>query len=864
MDHAPNNPPPATAKSLFQELRGLPARLQADRLAELSPGTALRAEVEELLACDSAAAPFDAGPAASIGLVDEPELVHAFPTVDGFTIVGFLGRGSSSVVYKARQHHPPRFVALKCISAGLHSDPVRAVFRREARALAQLQHPGIATLYAAHAPADAPSFLVLELVEGRPLTEHCRGMTARLSATLRLFRRVCEAVEYAHARGVIHLDLKPANILVDRGDQPHVLDFGLAAILAPFSNDITASIRLTRDHVHGTLAYMSPEQAALEAVPPDTRADQYALGAILFELLTGRVPLTTEGLALPAALAKVRQSPRARLRDVAPALSRDLGTILAKALDTDPARRYASVAHFSDDLQRYSEHRPILARPPSAIYILRRFARRRWKAALAGALGVAMAIAGVILLALSRQQARTEYLASRDSLTATISNISHRLSRLMGTEEVRRELLESMLPQAARLARENPGDIAAAAAEADVRDALADVTLSAGDTTGALREREAVLAARRHIAVKNPTPASRAALSIALVKVGDILGQQAGPTAALPYYQESMAIDEALHEEEPDCREWLDNLTWSCERLADIARLRGNAAEARLLSERRLVLVDRLGATFPGHRSEYARAVANFYDASLLPVTSPSRADHLIAARRSLAAALAAEPLNHSYLTTAFVDVFGRADAALAAGDTAAHIGFAREAIAIAAKLHAADPQAIHFLVHLTDARATLSRALLPSSAADAYAVAYLAQVEAASLVDRSAPGPVALLSALRAYETAAAAAEADGRPAECAAFAELAESTLARAEELYPSTRGVFGAAASWWVCRAPARLRNPHLAAAAAARCLDLCGWADADLLRTLQPVFAAVGDEANARRATAALEQLNAPPL
>jgi hypothetical protein len=228
----------------------------------------------------------------------------------------------------------------------------------------------------------------MERVAGVPLTEHplARGpVRGRLALAL----QVCDAVHYAHQRGVIHRDLKPGNVLVDAEGRARVLDFGIARRV-----DVDAGSTATGlGEVLGSLAYMSPEQVAGDPLDVDVRSDVYALGVMLHELLAGRRPLALDGRSFPAALRIILNEEPPRLGTVDPALAGDLETIVAKALEKEKEQRYASAAALADDLRRYLADEPIAARPASAVYQMRKFARRN--RALAG--GAALAAAALVV-----------------------------------------------------------------------------------------------------------------------------------------------------------------------------------------------------------------------------------------------------------------------------------------------------------------------------------------------------------------------------------------------------------------------------------------------------------------------------------
>jgi predicted Ser/Thr protein kinase/tetratricopeptide (TPR) repeat protein len=319
---------------------------------------------------------------------------EALPSPPGFTIIDELGRGGMGVVYCARQHHPKRTVALKVTRATLVSSSARRRFELEAELLARLEHPGIARIYASGIdPVTNVPFFAMELVEGRPLDEHARELSTR--ERLDLLAQVCDAVEHAHQKGIVHRDLKPSNILVDSGGKPRILDFGVARV-----TDTDVSITTLHTDVGaliGTVPYMSPEQAAGDPAEVDTRSDVYALGVIAYRLLTGRLPYNIENRLVHEAVRVIREQDPTPLSSVNRALRGDVQTIVHKALEKEKPRRYQSASALADDLRRYLDNIPIAARPPSATYQIRKFARRN-QALVAGLVATfVVLVAGIVV-----------------------------------------------------------------------------------------------------------------------------------------------------------------------------------------------------------------------------------------------------------------------------------------------------------------------------------------------------------------------------------------------------------------------------------------------------------------------------------
>ena len=398
-----------------------PARLAAFLDEQCAGDADLRAAVEELLHLDRGAEAAESllrSPLAGSRPKAVAPPAPRFPAIGRYRVVRLLGEGGMGAVYEAEQDSPRRPVALKVVRPGLASPALLKRFAHEAQILARLHHPGIAQVYEAGLADDGQPFFAMEFIRGLPLDEYADRHGLDLAARVGLVARVCDAVQHAHDQGVIHRDLKPANILVEETGQPKVLDFGVARAT---DADLLTAAGLTRTgQLLGTPNYMSPEQVTADPAAIDHRADVYALGVILFELAAHRLPYRLEDRPLAEAARLILEQDPPRLGSIDPELRGDVETIVAKALEKDPARRYPSAADLAADLRRWLAHEPILARPPSALYHLRKFARRH-KALVGGvvATGVALVLGlvGTILFAVgeARQRGQAEQNARRRS-----------------------------------------------------------------------------------------------------------------------------------------------------------------------------------------------------------------------------------------------------------------------------------------------------------------------------------------------------------------------------------------------------------------------------------------------------------------
>ncbi|MHC4211225.1 MAG: tetratricopeptide repeat protein [Planctomycetota bacterium] len=403
------------AREIFLEVVELPVEQRGDRLEErCGDDAALRAEVEWLLTHDRAAGQFmdtpvapELGPTARL-----PEPEEGGPRekrIGHYEIKRVIASGGMGTVYEAAQDHPHRLVALKVLSRGAASPQAMKRFRHEVEILGWLRHPNIAQIYDAGTFDEgegAQPYFAMELVKGRPLIEYCESRKLETRGRLDLFVKVCDAVQYAHLKGVIHRDLKPDNVLVDDFGEPKVLDFGVAR--ATGSDLQVTTLRTDIGQLIGTVPYMSPEQVTGDPTELDTRSDVYSLGVVLYELMCGRLPHDLRQKSIPEAARVIREEDPTPLSSINRVFRGDVETIVAKALEKEKDRRYQSPAELAADVRHYVADEPIVARPPSTFYQLRKFARRN-KTLVGGVLGMlVLLVAGIVGTTGGMLEARSE------------------------------------------------------------------------------------------------------------------------------------------------------------------------------------------------------------------------------------------------------------------------------------------------------------------------------------------------------------------------------------------------------------------------------------------------------------------------
>lgn len=503
------------AEELFAAVCDLPPEAQRAELERLCGDDAgLRADVESLLRADSSAGGFLESPAVA-GITDAlrstegPAARGIAPGVrlDGFRVLEQIAAGGMGVVYKAEQDHPRRLVALKIAkSSGLSDQAIRRL-RHESNLLGRLSHPNIAQIYEAsncHIDGLETPYFAMEFVpDARHIDACVRAAALPLRSRLALFLRVCDAVHHGHQRGVIHRDLKPSNILVNGDGHVKVIDFGVAW-LTDF--DVTR----TTDHAElsklvGTLQYISPEQCGDDPLDLDTRSDVYALGVVLYELLCERPPYELAGRPLAAAIRVLQNEPPVRPATVNPRLRGDLETIILKSLEKDRTRRYASASELGADLQRFLNSEPIAARPPSAIYQLRKLAARHRPLALGAAVGIVGLALGLGLaiwqaVAASQEADRAREAERRAKIAAATAERVVQFQQGMfaaaepknaGEDVTVREVLDDASAHAAASLGDAPE------VEGTIRDSLGQSYLSLGRLDEAEREFARALQLRR-------------------------------------------------------------------------------------------------------------------------------------------------------------------------------------------------------------------------------------------------------------------------------------------------------------------------------------------------------------------------------
>jgi non-specific serine/threonine protein kinase/serine/threonine-protein kinase len=545
--------------------------------------------------------------AATMGLTEEEQSsLFIEPTVGQYRIIRILGQGGMGTVYLAHRadEQYKKKVAIKVVRFGLDTEFVIKRFRNERQILASLDHPNIARLLDGGATQDGRPYFVMEYVEGKPITEYADDHRLSTVERLKLFRKVCSAVHYAHQNLVIHRDIKPGNILVTADGVPKLLDFGIAKLLNPELADqpIEATIAAVRLM---TPEYASPEQAKGE--PVTTASDIYSLGVLLYQLLTGHRPyrfanrspedmaqvicqqnperpstainrsetvLTSDGSSFEITPEQVSKSRDGNLDKLRKRLAGDIDNIVLMAMRKEPERRYSSVDQFSNDIRRHLEGSPVIARQDTFGYRTSKFIRRN-KAAMGAALLILVTlIAGIITTTIEARRADRRFNDVRRLANSFLFEFHDAIADLPGSTPARELVVKRALEYLDSLAQESGSDPSLqrelATAYQKVGDVQGNPQLgNLGDMEGAISSFNKSLAIREKLLAANPTGREdRRAIAELYSRLGNVAYWKGDLPHTMENHAKAVAIEERLLAENPDDVEGLRNLRVSYTRTA--------------------------------------------------------------------------------------------------------------------------------------------------------------------------------------------------------------------------------------------------------------------------------------------------------
>jgi eukaryotic-like serine/threonine-protein kinase len=524
----------------------------------------LKRELESLLAHDAPDQRLVDIPAdfvASCSGDGESAQAMAGRRIGPYRLISLIGHGGMGAVYLGVRDDEQyqKQVAVKLLKRGMDTDFMLSRFRQERQILANLEHPFIARLIDGGATEDGLPYFVLEYVDGVPITRYCADKNLSIAERLRLFRLVCEAVQYAHQNLVVHRDIKPSNILTTKEGIPKLLDFGIAKVLDP---GVAANVTFTQRELRMlTPDYASPEQ--IKGLPIGTASDTYSLGAVLYELLTSQRPhrFTTGSAAdmerticeteveKPSSVVARNDELSASLRkQLKRQLSGDLDNIVLTAMRKEPQRRYASAAELSDDLRRHMESLPVLAQEDQWTYRAGKFVRRNRLTVGAAVLVAASLILGIVATSIQARRAEHRFELARRLAKAVVADIKGPMGQLPGSTALRASMIQTVLQYLDGLAQDPGRD---PAFELEIADAYREVATVEG----------------------NPMQQN--------------LGQTA---AALTHYQKAIAIYERHADRAETRAHALSGIIETNIQAGDIEERNGNAAAAQTRLEKVLAI----------------------------------------------------------------------------------------------------------------------------------------------------------------------------------------------------------------------------------------------------------------------------------
>ena len=557
-------------KSTLGDALEQPTKDRASFLASsCTDDTSLRREVQSLL---------DQPPDEFETVANVIGITRAAPTgstgvglhVGSYQLLHELGRGGMGTVWLAKRADQQfeKLVAIKLLKRGTDTDEVLRRFQAERQILARLEHQYIARLFDGGVTDDGLPYFVMEYVEGKLLTEFCRAHSLGVEERLRLFLKICEAVQFAHQNLVVHRDLKPGNILVTEEGEPKLLDFGIAKLLA--SAEAAPEVTMIEQQ-RLTPAYASPEQVRGDSIT--TISDVYTLGTVLYEVLTGQTahrfstphPPPTDLLRVVTQQEPLRPSAAATDPVIQRRLRGDLDNIILKALRKEPARRYLGVGSFSEDIRRHLQHRPIVARKATFGYRTTKFVQRNKIGVATAALVLLTLVGGIIGTASQARRANRRFNDVRRLAHSVLFDYHDAIASLPGSTPVREKLVRDSLAYLDRLAQEGGSDRSLQREIASAYLKVGDVQgrpnfPNLGDATGALESyRKALRFCERLVAAEPVDAELKSEVAATYTRIGEVLRNGGNLNAAVESNRKAVAVmeDVAAHTNKADVREAL-------------------------------------------------------------------------------------------------------------------------------------------------------------------------------------------------------------------------------------------------------------------------------------------------------------------
>jgi serine/threonine protein kinase len=510
--------------------------------------------------------------------------------IGAYELVREIGRGGMGAVWLARRADQQfeKVVAIKLLKRGTDTDEVLRRFQIERQILARLENPNIARLLDGGITNEDLPYFVMEFVEGRPITNFCEEKALNLGQRLRLFLKVCGAVQFAHQNLVVHRDLKPGNILVTADGEPKLLDFGIAKLLSP--DEATPAVTMA-EHQRLTPAYASPEQVRGE--PITTLSDVYSLGALLYEIVTGKGahrfsgphPPPTELLRVVAQEEPIRPSAATTDSSAARHLRGDVDNIILKALRKEPGRRYPGVGSLAADLQRHLANEPVSARKDTLAYRASRFILRNKIGAAAAAIVLLTLIGAVIGISYQAQRAKRRFNEVRSLAHSILFEYHDSIANLPGSTAVREKLVRDSLNYLGRLEKEAGSDRALQREIAAAYRKVADVqgqpnSPNLGQTSEAMESYQKALGLWQRLVAAEPNDiAATSELAIVHSRIGELLRAKGDLKTGAEHNRKAVALMEGVTARGHNTPETRETLALCYTALADIT---GNPVLANL------------------------------------------------------------------------------------------------------------------------------------------------------------------------------------------------------------------------------------------------------------------------------------------
>lgn len=638
-------------KEVFNASLDLPEAERAPFLAKYDEN--LRREVEKLINANKEAENFIIEPAfIEVGFTDDSETdFYIGKQIDEYKILEEIGHGGMGTVYlavKADESFDKKF-AIKLIKRGMDTNAVLKRFVMERKILAQLENPNIASLIDGGSTTDGLPYLVMEYIEGEPITKFCDSHQFSIEERLELFRKVCSAISYAHQNLVVHRDIKPSNILVTKDGTPKLLDFGIAKLLHPDWSLETDEATATMFRLM-TPEYASPEQ--IRGLPITTASDVYSLGVVLYELLSGERPykiesrllqevanvILTEEPVRPSAVTKKegetgREGDRETKSNNSPTpplpfslsqLRGDLDNIILKALRKEPERRYQTVQEFSEDIRRHLVGLPVTATADTTFYRVGKFVKRHRIGVFVGILFALTLISATAIttwqaVVAKRERAKAEqhFNQVRKLANTVLFDYHDDVAKLAGSTPLREKMVKDALEYLDNLSAENIADkdlqLELAAAYEKIGDVQGNpYSANLGNEDGALDSYKKALVIRQTLFLANPADDKiKFELGNSFNNVGDILWAKGENEDALSNYRQGLQLFEELSKSDSQNPKYFSGINYSLAGIAHVQTQLGDSKGALETYRRNLTSAETVLALNPTKESQRGVAIAN-------------------------------------------------------------------------------------------------------------------------------------------------------------------------------------------------------------------------------------------------------------